>query len=60
MIYGILWSDATSDTCPIAWCNFNSNDLDGAAQWLASQKQFYSRGFARITRGRHVLMQDQW
>ena len=65
MITAILWQDSTSDTCPMAWSNFNHDDYDGAMEWIDQQRRNYSAGFARIFRkspsGRQLLMcQESW
>jgi hypothetical protein len=63
MITALYWPDATSDTYPLAWSNFN--DFDDAMAWLAKQRKFYRAGFIRIFRrntyGRNLLMhQESW
>lgn len=61
MINAILWLDATSDTCPLAWSEFSANDLDGAYEWMAQQQANYVHGFVRIFNGRRQLLcQKSW
>lgn len=60
MIESLLWADSTSDTRPIAWCNFNDNDLDGAYAWLDLQRANYRHGFARIFKHGKLLCQKAW
>jgi hypothetical protein len=64
MITAIYWQDSTSDTYPLAWRNFDSNDLTSAMAWVAQQRRSYTTGCVRVFRKRgqiqRMIHHESW